>query len=62
MTKIADLKARWMNDPEFRVAYAEADAEFAVIEASLRLAKAQPSASSPHGNDSQNQRQSPRKD
>jgi len=62
MTKIADLKAHWMTDPEFRAAYDEADAEFSAIEASLRLAKARSPDLSPHGNDSQIQRQLPRKD
>ena len=33
MTKFQDLKKRWMKDPEFAQAYAEADAEFSVIEA-----------------------------
>ncbi len=40
MTKIADLKARWMNDPEFRAGYEAADAEFAVIEALINARKA----------------------
>jgi hypothetical protein len=33
MTKIAELKARLMKDPAFRVEYEKADAEFARIEA-----------------------------
>lgn len=36
MTKIADLKKRLMNDPEFRAEYEKADAEFAIIEALVR--------------------------
>lgn len=33
MTKIADLKKRLMDNPEFRDEYAKADAEFQLIEA-----------------------------
>jgi DNA-binding XRE family transcriptional regulator len=33
---LAELKAKMMQDPEFAAAYAEADAEFAVIEAMIR--------------------------
>ena len=33
MTRIADLKRRLMDDPEFRAQYEKADAEFALIEA-----------------------------
>ncbi len=36
MTKLADLIAKNMADPAFAAAYAEADAEFAVIEAMIR--------------------------
>lgn len=36
MTKIAELKKRLMNKPEFQKAYAEADAEFAIIEALVK--------------------------
>ena len=36
MTKIAELKKRWMSDPKFRKEYAKADAEFAVVEALIR--------------------------
>lgn len=40
MTRIADLKARWMSDPAFRAGYEAADAEFAVIEALINARKA----------------------
>ena len=33
---LAELKARMIKDPEFAKAYAEADAEYAVIEAMIR--------------------------
>lgn len=33
---LAELKAKMMKDPAFAAAYAEADAEFAVIEAMIR--------------------------
>lgn len=33
MTKLADLKKRWMKDPEFQSAYEEADVEYRVVEA-----------------------------
>lgn len=36
MTKIAELKKRLMNNPEFRKEYEQADAEFAIIEALVR--------------------------
>ncbi|WP_321335000.1 helix-turn-helix transcriptional regulator [Breoghania sp.] len=36
MTKIADLKKRLMENPEFRQEYAKADAEFQLIEALVR--------------------------
>ena len=36
MTKISELKKRWMADPDFRVGYDEADAEYSVIEALVR--------------------------
>ncbi len=35
MTKLADLKQRLMDNPEFREEYAKADAEFALIEAMI---------------------------
>ena len=36
MTKLKELKERFMEDPEFRVEYARADDEFALIEALVR--------------------------
>ena len=33
MTKLKDLKKRFMEDPEFRQEYARVDAEYALIEA-----------------------------
>ncbi len=36
MIKLADLIARNMQNPEFAAAYAEADAEYSVIEAMIR--------------------------
>jgi DNA-binding XRE family transcriptional regulator len=36
MTTIAELKKRFMEDPEFRADYAKADAEYSVIEALIR--------------------------
>lgn len=36
MTKLADFKKRLMANPEFQREYAEADAEFAMIEALVR--------------------------
>lgn len=36
MTKIAELKKRLMNNPEFREEYEKADAEFAIIEALVK--------------------------
>ena len=62
MTKIADLKARWMTDPEFRAAYDEADREFAAIEAAIRAPNASQPGLSGDGNDSQSNRPSTRKD
>lgn len=35
MTKLADLQAKFMTDPAYAAAYAEADAEYAVIEAMI---------------------------
>lgn len=36
MTKLADLKTRFMKDPDFAAAWDEADAEFRVIEEMIR--------------------------
>ncbi|CAN7211993.1 helix-turn-helix domain-containing protein [Pararhizobium sp. LjRoot238] len=36
MTKIADLKKRLMDNPEFRQEYEKADAEFQLVEALVR--------------------------
>ncbi len=36
MTQLKDLKARLMEDPEFREEYARADDEYALIEALVR--------------------------
>ncbi len=36
MTKIADLKKRLMENPEFRKEYEKSDAEFQLIEALVR--------------------------
>jgi len=36
MTKLKDLKARFMADPEFREEYARVEEEFALIEALVR--------------------------
>jgi DNA-binding XRE family transcriptional regulator len=36
MTRISELKKRWMRDPKFRKEYEMADEEFAVIEALIR--------------------------
>lgn len=36
MTRISELKKRWMRDPKFRKEYEKADEEFAVIEALIR--------------------------
>ena len=36
MTKLEDLKARFMEDPEFRREYARADEEYALVEALVR--------------------------
>ena len=33
MTKLEDLKARFMEDPEFRREYGRADEEYALVEA-----------------------------
>lgn len=40
MTKIADLKARFMGEPAFREEYEKADDEFALIEALIAARKA----------------------
>lgn len=36
MTKLKDLKSRFMEDPEFRKEYARADEEYAPVEATRR--------------------------
>ena len=36
MTKIDELHKRFMEDPEYRVEYAKADAEFALVEALVK--------------------------
>ncbi|MBO1040979.1 MULTISPECIES: helix-turn-helix domain-containing protein [Brucella] len=36
MTKIAELKKRFMNDPAFQKEYEKADAEFSLIEALVK--------------------------
>lgn len=36
MTKLRDLKNRFMEDPEFRKEYARADEEYARVEAARR--------------------------
>ena len=36
MTKLKDVKKRWMEDAEFREAYAQADEEYALVEALVR--------------------------
>ncbi|MGN6471479.1 MAG: helix-turn-helix domain-containing protein [Rhizobiaceae bacterium] len=36
MTKLSELKHRWMSDPEFRSEYEQADAEYAIIETLIR--------------------------
>lgn len=36
MTKLADLHARFMTDPNYTAAYIEADAEYSVIEAMIK--------------------------
>ena len=36
MTKLKDLKARFMEDPEFREEYARIDEEYALVEALVR--------------------------
>ncbi len=36
MTKLKDLKTRFMEDPEFRKEYARADEEYALVEAGRR--------------------------
>ena len=53
MTRIADLKARWMADPEFRAAYEEAEEEFAAVEAAARARLDGRAAPPPTVNDSQ---------
>jgi len=40
MTRIADLKKRLANHPDFRKEYEKADAEFAIIEALIRARSA----------------------
>ena len=40
MTKLKDLKARFMEDPEFREEYARVDEEYALIEALVRARSA----------------------
>lgn len=39
MTKIADLKKRWMDDADFQAEYEAVDAEFSIIEALIRARK-----------------------
>ena len=36
MTKLRDLKTRFMEDPEFRKEYARTDEEYALVEALVR--------------------------
>ena len=36
MTKLKELKKRFMEDPEFRAEYARADEEYALVEALVR--------------------------
>ena len=36
MTKLADLKKQWMQDPNFAQAYTEVDEEYALIEELIR--------------------------
>lgn len=36
LTKLAELKARFLKDEAFRTAYAEADAEYRLIEEEIR--------------------------
>jgi len=36
VTKLAELKKKWMSDPQFRKRYSEADEEFRIIEALVR--------------------------
>jgi transcriptional regulator with XRE-family HTH domain len=36
MTRLAELKKKWMDDPKFRKEYAAADEEFRIIEALIR--------------------------
>jgi len=43
MTRIAELKKRFMNDPAFQKEYEKADAEFSLIEATVK-ARAAPAA------------------
>ena len=40
MTKLEELKARFMEDPEFREEYARIDGEYALVEALVRARKA----------------------
>ena len=48
MTKIADLKKRFMNDPAFLKEYEKADAEFSLIETAVK-ARATPTADQNRG-------------
>jgi ribosome-binding protein aMBF1 (putative translation factor) len=36
MTRISELKQRWMKNPDFRREYDEADTEYTIIEALIR--------------------------
>ena len=36
MTKLAELKKKYMNDPEFRKEYDKADLEYSIIELLIR--------------------------
>lgn len=36
MTKMSDLKRKWMQDPQFRAEYQKADADYSIIEALVR--------------------------
>ena len=36
MSKISDLKNKWMEDSDFRQAYTEADSDYRVVEALIR--------------------------
>ncbi|MGK2741234.1 helix-turn-helix domain-containing protein [Tepidicaulis sp. LMO-SS28] len=39
MTKLADLKTKWMKEPEFAAAYAEAEEELRIAEALVKARK-----------------------